>query len=38
MNTRSPSECPAWAQLLAQAESMRAVHLRDLFASRKLVA
>ena len=38
MNTRSPSECPAWAQLLAQAESMRTVHLRDLFASRKLVA
>ena len=38
MNTRSPTECPAWAQLLAHAESRRTVHLRDLFASRKLVA
>jgi len=38
MNTRSPTECPAWARLLAQAESTRTVHLRDLFASRKLVA
>jgi glucose-6-phosphate isomerase len=38
MNTRSPTECPAWAQLVAHAESRRTVHLRDLFASRKLVA
>jgi glucose-6-phosphate isomerase len=38
MNTRSPTACPAWAQLLAHAESTRTVHLRDLFASRKLVA
>src|SRR3982075_2353445 len=38
MNTRSPTECPAWARLLAQAESTRTVHLRDLLASRKLVA
>jgi len=38
MNTRSPTECPAWARLLAHAESTRTIHLRDLFASRKLVA
>ncbi|HSU63281.1 MAG TPA: glucose-6-phosphate isomerase [Burkholderiales bacterium] len=38
MNTRSPTECPAWAQLLAHAESRRTVHLRELLASRKLVA
>src|SRR5712691_9256133 len=38
MNTQSPTECPAWARLLAQAESTRTAHLRDLFASRKLVA
>jgi glucose-6-phosphate isomerase len=38
MNTRPPTECPAWAQLLAHAESRRTVQLRDLFASRKLVA
>src|SRR6267378_951320 len=38
MNTRSPTECPAWAQLLAHAEGRRTVQLRDLFASRKLVA
>src|SRR5882762_9517668 len=38
MNTRSPIECPAWAQLLAHAESRRALHLRDLVASRQLVA
>jgi len=38
MNTRSPTECPAWARLLAHAESTRTVHLRDLYASRKLVA
>src|SRR5882762_8481961 len=38
MNTRSPIECPAWAQLLAHAESRRALHLRDLLASRKLAA
>src|SRR6267378_5899686 len=38
MNTRSPTECPAWAQLLAHAESRRTLHLRDLFASRKLAA
>jgi glucose-6-phosphate isomerase len=38
MNTRSPTECPAWAQLLAHAESRRTLHLRDLVASRQLVA
>ncbi len=38
MNTRSPTECPAWAQLLAHAESRRTLRLRDLFASRKLAA
>ncbi len=38
MNTRSPTECPAWAQLLAHAEARRTVRLRDLLASRKLAA
>jgi len=38
MNTRSPTECPAWAQLLAHAEARRPVHLRDLLASRELAA
>src|SRR5436190_23398345 len=31
MNTTPPTECKAWAQLGAQAESWRAVHLRELF-------
>src|SRR5436190_5305798 len=31
MNTTTPTECKAWAQLTAQAESWRAVHLRELF-------
>src|SRR5579859_8076174 len=31
MNTTSPTECKAWTQLAAQAESWRAVHLRELF-------
>lgn len=30
MNTRPPTECPAWAQLAQHAESWRGVHLRDL--------
>jgi glucose-6-phosphate isomerase len=38
MNTRSPIECPAWAQLLTHAESRRTVQLRDLLAARKLIA
>ncbi|HXM84054.1 MAG TPA: glucose-6-phosphate isomerase [Burkholderiales bacterium] len=38
MNTTSPTECPAWTQLLAHAEDRRTVHIRDLFASRQLVA
>ena len=33
MNTRSPLECPSWAKLAQHAESWRAVHLRELFAS-----
>jgi glucose-6-phosphate isomerase len=32
MNTTSPTECKAWTQLGAHAESWRAVHLRELFA------
>ena len=32
MNTRSPTECPAWAKLAQHAESWRGVHLRELFA------
>ncbi len=32
MNTRSPAECPSWAQLAQHAESWRAVHLRSVFA------
>ena len=31
MNTTSPSECKAWTQLGAHAESWRAVQLRELF-------
>ncbi|MGH8689870.1 MAG: glucose-6-phosphate isomerase [Burkholderiales bacterium] len=31
MNTRPPTECPAWAQLVQHAESWRGVHLRELF-------
>jgi glucose-6-phosphate isomerase len=43
MNTRSPAECPSWAQLAQHAESWRAVHLRSVFAgeparSRQFVA
>jgi glucose-6-phosphate isomerase len=43
MNTRSPAECPSWAQLAQHAESWRAVHLRTVFAgeparSRQFVA
>ena len=33
MNTRSPTECPAWARLAQHAESWRGVHLRELFAA-----
>jgi glucose-6-phosphate isomerase len=33
MNTRSPVECPSWAKLAQHAESWRAVHLRELFAT-----
>src|SRR5688572_29598713 len=33
MNTRSPVECPSWAKLVQHAESWRAVHLRELFAT-----
>jgi len=33
MNTRSPLECPSWARLVQHAESWRAVHLRELFAT-----
>ena len=43
MNTRPPTECPAWAQLAQHAESWRAAHLRSIFAGdaergRQLVA
>jgi glucose-6-phosphate isomerase len=43
MNTRSPTECPAWTKLAQHAESWRTVHLRELFAAdfargRQLVA
>jgi len=31
-NTVSPTQCKAWAQLAAHAESWKAVHLRELFA------
>ena len=31
MNTTSPTECKAWTQLGAHAESWRTVHLRELF-------
>jgi glucose-6-phosphate isomerase len=33
MNTRPPTECPAWAKLTQHAESWRGVHLRELFAT-----
>jgi glucose-6-phosphate isomerase len=33
MNSAPPTECKAWADLVHHAESWRAVHLRDLFAS-----
>jgi glucose-6-phosphate isomerase len=33
VNTTSPTECKAWSQLTAHAESWRAVHLRELFAA-----
>ncbi|HEY8251934.1 MAG TPA: glucose-6-phosphate isomerase [Burkholderiales bacterium] len=33
MNTRSPTQCPAWAKLSQHAESWRAVHLRELFSA-----
>jgi len=33
MNTRSPTQCPAWARLAQHAESWRGVHLRELFAA-----
>ena len=32
MNTRSPTQCDAWAKLAAHAEALKAVHLRELFA------
>jgi glucose-6-phosphate isomerase len=33
MNTRSPVQCKAWADLAHHAESWRTVHLRELFAN-----
>ena len=33
MNTKPPTECRAWQQLAAHAESWRTVHLRELFAN-----
>ena len=33
MNTTSPTECKAWTELAAHAESWRSVHLRELFAA-----
>jgi glucose-6-phosphate isomerase len=33
MNTRAPTECPAWAKLAQHAESWRTVHVRELFAA-----
>jgi glucose-6-phosphate isomerase len=33
MNTRSPADCAAWANLSHHAESWRGVHLSELFAS-----
>jgi len=33
MNTRAPTQCPAWARLGQHAESWRSVHLRELFAA-----
>src|SRR5205085_9039040 len=33
MNTRSPTDCPAWAALGAHAEQSRGVHLREHFAA-----
>ena len=33
MNTGSPTQCKAWAQLSTHAESWKSVHLRELFAN-----
>jgi glucose-6-phosphate isomerase len=33
MNTTSPTQCKAWAQLATHAESWKGVHLRELFAN-----
>src|SRR5690606_9272958 len=33
MNTRSPAQCKAWADLAHHAETWRTVHLRELFAN-----
>jgi glucose-6-phosphate isomerase len=33
MNTRPPTQCPAWPKLAQHADSWRGVHLRDLFAA-----
>jgi glucose-6-phosphate isomerase len=33
MNTTSPTQCKAWAQLSTHAESWKGVHLRELFAN-----
>jgi glucose-6-phosphate isomerase len=33
VNTRPPTECPAWAKLVQHAESWRGVHLRELFSA-----
>ena len=33
MNTTAPTECKAWTQLAAHAESWRSVHLRELLAA-----
>jgi glucose-6-phosphate isomerase len=33
VNTTSPAQCKAWAQLALHAESWRGVHLRELFAN-----
>ena len=33
MNTTSPTQCKAWAQLATHAESWEGVHLRELFAN-----
>jgi glucose-6-phosphate isomerase len=33
MNTRSPTQCPAWARLAQHAESWRSARLREIFAA-----